>query len=828
MSVLRCALLALIALLAWPTTATADEPVDWTGAWEMRTRSLGALWFFRQAGDVVTITYPLLGDVETEAIVTGRLLIGTWADATGGGEFTLAMGADGASVTGRFDTGEWITGRRATAEDILAVTETPSAATPKDALFALLRAGNAARDSERDRLVPALTVLDFRRHGEALDAVQQLELAELLYSTLDLTTVDVRALRLPPDDGASFGQRFFQTGTDVTFDVEFVYGPRSKGDDGWKMVVPTKTELRLAQTELLEARGGELPAPDAHRALASPRDTLHAFLQTWNDANDRDLDLLLRTMNLTRLPASVRDEDGVLRAEYLKEVIDRVGFVVWQQIPDHPDQINAYVHFVHPAGRIAIAPFEQDDGSRIWQFTADTLDGVRDLFIALEDMPPDADALRTSTSKFFALRDRMRALDHRLLTLVGGMELWQWLALGIWLFVSVPLVWVLTALALKMLGHRAEDEDGLGFRGRFLWPLRLLLIAGLGLAALGVLGLPRAVDVPVRIAIGVVIGIAGGWLVYHLIDRISATFGERSLRFRYRDEMLRSLMTGIVKVVVIVGALLFLAEVLSIPYQGVVAGFGIGGLAVALAAQSTLQNFLGGLTLLADKPIEVGDFCRFGEKIGTVEEIGLRSVRVRSLDRTLIVIPNGDFVNLALENYSRRERILIRSTIGLRYETTPDQLRWVLTEVRKLLLQHPMITKDGARARLLGFGAYSIDFEIFAYVKSNQYETFLAVQEDVNLRLIDIVEASGTGFAFPSTVNYVARDSGIDDQRRATVERAVQEWRDQDTLPFPEFDADSRYGMLDQLEYPPTGSPEGRRARERRTPTPGSDPGTRS
>jgi small-conductance mechanosensitive channel len=279
--------------------------------------------------------------------------------------------------------------------------------------------------------------------------------------------------------------------------------------------------------------------------------------------------------------------------------------------------------------------------------------------------------------------------------------------------------------------------------------------------------------------------------------------------------MLRSLVVGVAKVAVIIGALLFLAEVLSIPYAGVIAGLGIGGIAVALAARSTIENFIGGLTLLADKPIKVGDFCKFGDQLGTVEGIGLRSVKVRSLGRTIVTIPNGEFVNLFLENYTRRDSILLHTVLQLRYETTPDQLRWVLREIRRMLLQHPKVLADPSRARFHNFGAYSLDIEIFAYVNTQDWNEYLAIQEDLYLRLMDIVEDSGSGFAFPSSVNYLARDGGLDAERREQAENTVEQLRENDRLPFPDFDADEERFMFNRLEFPPTGSPHSRRARKR-------------
>ena len=230
-----------------------------------------------------------------------------------------------------------------------------------------------------------------------------------------------------------------------------------------------------------------------------------------------------------------------------------------------------------------------------------------------------------------------------------------------------------------------------------------------------------------------------------------------------------------------------MAQNLGYEITAVLAGLGVGGLAVALAAQKTLENLFGGVTLIADQPVRVGDFCRFGDRVGTVEEIGLRSTRVRTLDRTVVTIPNGQFAALALENYARRDRIWLRAKLGLRYETTPDQLRFVLVEIRKLLYAHPSVTPDPARIRFVGFGDFSLDLEVFAYVRTTDYDEFLAVREDVYLRIMDVVAGSGTGFAFPSQTAYLAHDTGPDEKKLRAAEDRVRAWRERGELWLPQF-----------------------------------------
>src|SRR5262249_42431664 len=197
-------------------------------------------------------------------------------------------------------------------------------------------------------------------------------------------------------------------------------------------------------------------------------------------------------------------------------------------------------------------------------------------------------------------------------------------------------------------------------------------------------------------------------------------------------------------------ALLAIFQNLGFNATGILAGLGVGGLAVALAAQKSLENLFGGLSLIADQPVRVGDMCRFGSQQGTVEDIGLRSTRVRTLDRSVVTIPNADFATLQLENLAARDRMRLTTTIALRCQTTPDQLRGVLVALKRLLESHPKVSPDSARVRFTHLGTSSLDVEILAFVNTGDIDEFLAVQEDLLLQIMDIITASGTGFAFPA------------------------------------------------------------------------------
>ncbi len=219
-----------------------------------------------------------------------------------------------------------------------------------------------------------------------------------------------------------------------------------------------------------------------------------------------------------------------------------------------------------------------------------------------------------------------------------------------------------------------------------------------------------------------------------------------------------------------------------------IAGLGVGGLAVALAAQRTFANFLGGFLLYLNKPVRVGDFCLFGDgKMGTVEEIGLLSTRIRTLERSLLTIPNADFSEYELDNLAMRDRRLFKTVLQLRYETSPRQLRYVIAKLRELLANHPRVLPE-PRVRFTDLGEYSLDVEIFAYLSCQDQSVYLAIREDLLMQIVDVVEEAGTEFAFPSAVEYQAEATQMDAERGKEAEAQVDKWQAEGRLAPPNFE----------------------------------------
>lgn len=186
------------------------------------------------------------------------------------------------------------------------------------------------------------------------------------------------------------------------------------------------------------------------------------------------------------------------------------------------------------------------------------------------------------------------------------------------------------------------------------------------------------------------------------------------------------------------------------------AGLGIGGIAVALAAQKTLENVIAGLSLIFDKAVSVGDALRFNGTVGTVDHIGLRSTRIRTLDRTILSVPNGQIAAGGIETLSARDKFRFYHVVGLQYGTTVQQMRSVIEGVRTLLLAHPSVDADSVRVRFFRLGAFSLDIEVAVYIFAADWEPFLAIQQDLLLRIMDTIEGAGTAIAFPSQTVHIA------------------------------------------------------------------------
>ena len=604
---------------------------------------------------------------------------------------------------------------------------------------------------------------------------------------------------------------------------------------------------------------------------SSPRSTLEGFLDSVNRAHAlvMEADAALRAkpptltreqaleleekadgflaravgaLDLSQVPEAIRKDAGLEATLQLKEILDRVPLPPLDSVPG-ASRVRAWTE--QPAGRplrwripdtpLEIVQISEGDRADEFLFSAATVGRLAADYERLRDLPyrttafsgESPDYLSPGTSEGFyefyrstaghlvprarLLGQVIKRLPDSLRAQYLGQTQWQWIGLLLLFGLLLPLAALAVFRFVRRLTRAVEPP----------WNEWLPILTPAIVAVL-VLSVLRFVDEDLNVTGQALALLTTGarlvvltmavWGAYRLCRAVAESVIASPRVFRVADRSLDASLIRIAARVVafLIGAWIVVAGIrgLGVDVVPLVAGLGVGGLAVALAAQTTFANFIGSLILYANKPVRRGDFCAYGDKIGTVEEIGLHSTRIRSLERTVVTVPNADFSQMQLENISVRDRRLFRPTLHLRYETTPEQLRYVLAGIRELLIGHPKVFPDPGRVRFEGYGPGSKNLGIFAYLDCQSQNDFLAIQEDLLLRIEDIVSEAGTAFAIPAQTSYLAQAPDVDAARGEEAEARVAQWRDENRLPFPEFEGEQRRQLTDVLDYPPKGSPD--------------------
>ena len=530
----------------------------------------------------------------------------------------------------------------------------------------------------------------------------------------------------------------------------------------------------------------------------TPSGTVLGFLQAAQDGDYKT------AADYLQISAARRQSQGVNLADKLKVLMDRAFVGSLRRLSTRPEGNPE----LGPPDRDNIGSFSVGDvdvpvvlvqTGKIWLFSAETLSKVPELYDNLQAHQVE--------NKLPQILVRNAPL---------GMPLWQWLALLIAIPVAIAIGWALLLLPAipRRLWLKFRNKPNLHTYGRASRPLLICFSVLAHRWIAGHFGLPLLTRLYYYRTIGVIFSIGFFWFLLRATSLTMQRLRTHAISAgRVGAGTLMVLGERLLTALVVIVAILATLGILGFNLTTVLAGLGIGGIAIAFAAQKTLENLFGGISVLADEVIRVGDYCRFGDRTGTVEDISLRSTRVRTDARTELSIPNGSLATMNIENFTRRDKIQFSPVLAIRYETTADQLRYLLAEVRRMLYEHPKVGSDSANIRFAGFDSSSLRIEITAYVLTRDSNEFIAVREDLLLRIMDIVEKSGSGFAFSSQTLYLSRDPGLDKERTAVAERQVQQWRDENKLPFPDYAPEDKAALRGSIEYPVPESAVGKNQR---------------
>jgi MscS family membrane protein len=518
----------------------------------------------------------------------------------------------------------------------------------------------------------------------------------------------------------------------------------------------------------------------------------------------------IRCLDTSQLPPAEAARLPIKKAIQLNEVLDHVVLPQYDQIPDiktlrSAAQSGPIVYRI-PNTEIAIVEIETGPRKGEFLFSAATVERIGELYERSIPMTPQPHAMKGLHKLFSVAPGPMisRAFIERLPVWMNkpvlDQAVWKWLAT-----VAIIGIWCLTLT----LAHRYSRRHGAEHR---YWRRFILALGAIGLTKLvqylitHQIILVDTVFVVIDLTLFAVAYVLGAIMVVNLAKAIANTIVKsQSINPKRIDARLISISCDVVAWVLVIILMIKGAHELGMPIEAIIGSLGVGGIAGALAARPTLENLIAGVTLYLDKPVRIGDYCQFGDVIGGVEEIGLRSTRIRQWDGNLITVPNSQFADFQLINYNDMNYILFRSKFGLRLETSPDQLRFVLAKLREMLFAHPKV--NWPRLRLAGFGEYSLVIQLVAYVDTLNWGEYHGICEDIYFRTLEIIEEAGVRLAVPVQLNYESRDTGKNEELVAAAEAQVRVWREAGELPFPDMTEPQREALHDTLDYPPKGSP---------------------
>lgn len=502
------------------------------------------------------------------------------------------------------------------------------------------------------------------------------------------------------------------------------------------------------------ATAGETPADPLGRD--TPRGMVDGLIGALASG---DPAAVLPYLDLSQIPEARRDWAGRRAAVALQNVLDRRGAILpgyrlstapagneTDRLPADED-VFATVRTDTGEENLTAHRVTQPDGTQIWQITPQTLTLVQSL----------------STTADLALVDRIAPQtlqDFRVL----GVRASHWIASAVVAALSLVLAFALVAAGfglLRSLWPLLRAQETRHVVRRILFPLAVLLATMIfrALAALaGISVVARSLLAPFVEAAG---WLALAWLIWRVVDALSGVgLSRMNRRGRLGAISVVTMVRRALKILIFVLAAAAIFSAFGVNLTGWLAAFGLGGLAFALGAQKTIEQFVGSLTIIADQPIRVGDFCQVDGLLGTVEDIGMRSTRIRTLDRTLVTIPNGMMSTARIENFASRDRFLFKVIVGVTYDTDPAKMRTLLDRLRRMLDEDGRLIDDPRRVRFVEFGPSSLDIEIFTYAFAADFSAFLEIKEDLNLKIMEIVADAGTSFAFPSQSVYLHRAEG--------------------------------------------------------------------
>jgi MscS family membrane protein len=493
----------------------------------------------------------------------------------------------------------------------------------------------------------------------------------------------------------------------------------------------------------------------------SPRDTLRSFMLAMDhhvqSLNRRDgkaeawLEDAIRCLDLSQANVVGRDIIGREAARNLKEVIDRVITIDYDKVPATADQQRWRLR----GTEIAIHRVTSGDRNDEFLFTPETVLRAKDYFLKIKDMPLQPGALGGG----FHSPWQEQYIPQSLLPEVFGIAYWQWLALGLLIFVGLVMRMFsrIGGYLVKRATLRTEVTWDDELVEAMVGPITHLSTTGVWFASLHLLGITGTAYTVIAFLIKGAFFINLAYLAYNFAGFLG-TVTERRVQKKHQDinQGLLRLLKQTLQLLALVFCLLLGAQNMGMDVASLIAGLGIGGLAFALAAKDTLANLFGSIMIMIDRPFRIGDFIIAKGTEGTVEVIGFRCTRVRTLANSLVSIPNSELVLANIDNLGMREHRRVRETYGLEYGTPPERIEAFCAGVRAILAANPVVKQGAFEVWFTNLGSSSLDVLVNYHLSVSSWSAELENRQAILLQVLRLAEQVQVSFAFPTQTLHVA------------------------------------------------------------------------
>jgi len=543
----------------------------------------------------------------------------------------------------------------------------------------------------------------------------------------------------------------------------------------------------------------EVKIPDDSLGRRNPRGTVNGFLKAVSEQN------YFRASQYLYLKRSFRKTKERERiVKLMQNLLDQSGNIIPTSLISNKntgnidDDLEPELELVgtlkinEKEVNLYVENNEKSDAPPIWLFSEETVSAIAAVKID--------DNLLVNKILPESLKER----------LLAGVPIGQWLIIIILIagayFLSWGIISLITFLITK-LWKKSRIEPTRGVIEALSLPIQLYVALWVFIdfsQRVGISIIIRQRFSYLTVTVGIVAFLMLLWRITDFVSELSKN--RMTVRGRVSTISVILFLRRTFKVAIFVFGGIAILGAIGIDVTTGLAALGIGGIALALGAQKTVENFVGSVTLVIDQPIRVGDYCRINDIKGTVEQIGMRSTKVRTGERTVVTIPNGLLSAANIENYAFRDRFYFNTILEFRSETTPDQIRFLLVEIRSILFSHPMVNSNDANVRFIGIGTTSLKLEIISYINVISNDTFLEIREDLLLRIMDVISKSGTRLAFPSQTLYFAKDDGISDEKSKIISEKVKTWKENEDLQVPRFSQEKIAEIEDSIVYPPEGA----------------------